>query len=142
MDNPQPEKLELSRTQPQDLRIYFMIARPIKLEIANEKVIAILAYDIDSAVNKAKTMAQGLEIIYYGQTLPVKELIDKIYLDSVIIPPPALEAPKTIQSEEAKPPDVKRLNREQFKWGLLLVLNEFVKVAEDKQKLKEIIEKI
>jgi hypothetical protein len=142
METPQPvpqpkdEKLELSRIQPQDLRIYFMIARPIKLEIANEKVIAILAYDIDSAVMKARMMAQGLEIVYYGQSLPIKELIDKIYLDNVLIPPPTEEA-KVLES-----PDIKKLNKEQFKAGLLLVLNDLVKVEEDRIKLKEIIEKL
>lgn len=137
MDTPQPEKLVLTREQSSDLRIYFMIARPLNIQIANEKVIAILAYDIDSAITKAKTEAQDLNVVYYGQNLPVKELINKIYLDNVIIPPPE-ETIKVIQPKE----DIKKLNKEQFKVGLLLVANEYVKVAGDRKILKEIIEKI
>lgn len=137
MEKPQPEKLELSRTEPSDLKIYFMISRPIKLELTNEKVIAILAYDIESALVKAKVIAQGLEVVYYGQALPVRELINKLYLDNVIVPPPA-EPSKTIEPEK----EIEKLSIQQFKAGLLMVLNDFLKVETDRKKLKEIIKKI
>jgi len=136
METPQAEKFKLTQDHPSDLRIYFMIARPIHLQIANEKVVAILAYNIDTALNRAKTEAPGLEIVYYGQTTTVKELIDKLYLDTPILPPASKEI-KTVQ-----PLEIKKLNKEKFKAGLLFVLEEFVKVEGDRKKLKEIIEKI
>jgi len=137
MEQEPKEKLALTQEQVADLRIFFMIARPLNIQITNEKVIAILAYSFDTAINKARTEAQGLDIVYYGQTLPVKELISKLYLDNVIILPPSSEIPKVIQPE-----DIKKINKEAFKAGLLLVLSDYVEVDADRDKLKEIIDKI
>ena len=132
---PQPnKKLNLKVDEVLELKVWFMIARQPKIEIQNEKVIAVLAYRLEDALAKAKEEAKELTLVFHGQAIPVRELIEKIYLEGVVSPPPV--EPSTIKEVPKE-----KMSQETFKASLLLVLNEFCP-PEDKENLKKIIEKI
>ena len=132
---PQPtKKLDLKRDEVLDLRIYFMVARKEDIKVSNEKVVASLAYNLEGALERAKEESKGLNLAYHGQNIPVKELIDKIYLGDNITPPPDGE-------EKIEPVNVEKLSKEQFLAGLSMALEEFAE-EKDKEVLREIIKKI
>ena len=132
---PQPkEKLNLKRDEVLDLRIYFMVARKEDIKVSNEKVVASLAYNLEGALERAKEEAKGLNLAYHGQNIPVKELIDKIYLDGQI-------TPQSDGEEKIELVNLEKLSKEQFLAGLSMILEEFVG-EEDKEVLKDIIKRI
>jgi len=130
---PQTEKLNLQDTTPSPLKIYLFILRKPEIKIEEEKSAIILAFGLDSALAKAIQISEGWNIVYHGQNMPVKNLIDALYLEEAILPQSdteSIEIPK------------EKLGLEKFKAGLLLAINDLVKDPEDKQKLKEIINKL
>lgn len=127
------EKLDLKREETKDLRIYFFIARTPEIKVEQEKCVAVLAYDLENALIRASQEAKGLGIVFHGQSSTVKELIEKIYLEGVISPP---------TTEVIEPVIKEKLSLEQFKSGLLMILEEYVKDEKEKVELKTIIEKL
>ena len=130
---PQTEKLNLQNNTPSPLKIYLFILRKPKIKIDEEKSAIVLAYNLDSALIKATQMDVGWNVHYHGQNMPVKNLIDALYLEQTILP--------QTNSEPIEIPKEK-IGLEGFKAGLLLAANDLLKEPEDKQKLKEIINKL
>ena len=130
----QPDKkLNLKIDEVLELKIYFMIARQQDIKIPNEKVVASLAYNLEGALEKAREEAKGLNLAYHGQNIPVKDLIEKIYLEGVISPI------TTEPSSEITKPD---MTKQQFLFNLLLVADTFVADKEEKDELKRLLSKI
>lgn len=132
----QEPKLELEKDLGKSpLMVYFFIVFPPEIQVKNEKCAAIMSYDLETAITKAQIEAKGLGLFYTGQKTPITDLISKLHIEGIISPP-------TTEEKVIEPLPPKKLSKESFKAGLLLVLNEFLKVEEDKIKLKEIIEKL
>lgn len=127
-------KLELEREIKSPLLVYFFIIHQPEAKLKDEKCVAVMAYDLESAIFRAGQEAKNLAIFYTGQKVPIIDLIAKLQLDNIISPPTKKEEIVEIPKE--------KLNLENFKAGLLLAAEELIKVEEDKQKLKEIIEKL
>ena len=110
----------------------------MKIEIKNEAVLAIIGYKLEDALARARQEAQELPLVYTGQNSLVQDFINRLYLDSSVIPP---------IGEPIKPLSKKKLVKEEFKASLLLTLNEpqkwEMKISKkDKKLLSEIIEKL
>ena len=130
----QEPKLELNRQEKQELKLYFFIARQPNIEVQNEKVIAVLAYELESALLRGKQEAKELNIIYHGQAIPIREVIEKIYIEGVLSPPTTTEKLPEIPRE--------KLSIEQFKAGLVLAAENLCQNEEQKKQLKELIENL
>lgn len=128
-------KLNIKREEPQDLRIFFFIARTPEIKIEQEKCIAILSYDLETALVRASQESKGWGLVFHGQSTTIRELMERIYLDGIVSPPTTnLEAVEQISKE--------KLSLEQFKAGLAYAAEELVKNEEEKAKLKEMIKKL
>lgn len=134
MPKAQAKKFKLEKKTKEELKIYFMIARPQSIKIPNEAVLGILAYNLEDALLKAQGLIPEFNIVFHGQIATVKELLNKIYLEQNVIVPPKK---KLIEIK----PEPEKLSREQFKAGLMLALEEFTK-GRNKKELKKIIEKL
>jgi len=143
-------KLELTREEHQELRIYFFIGRKQVIEIGmgifpipkptqvEERVIFALAYKLEEAFEKAKLKEPGFALTFNGQSMTVRELLSQLQIDGVVSPPTGKEPPRV---EEPIPPA--QLNFQQFKAGLLFAANEekiIYQNPEDRETLKRIIE--
>jgi len=129
------EKLELKRTKEQDLRLFFMIGRKLS-PMPEEKIIAILSFQLEDAFIKAKTTYLGFNLIYNGQNILMRELLEKLQVEGSVSPPTSRE-----ERVEEEPLSPERINFEQFKNCLLLAVDEFTK-PEDKETLKNIIKEL
>jgi len=139
-------KLELTREEHQELRIYFFIGRKNIIELSvfpmppqkEEKIIFALAYKLEEAFEKAKLKEQGFALTFNGQSMTVRELLSQLQINEVVSPPTSEEPAKI---EEPIPPA--QLNFEEFRAGLLFTANEdeiVYKNPEDRETLKRIIE--
>lgn len=134
----EPSKLKLKREvhEEEKLKIFFMFVKNDNTVPIGEQIAAIIAYRPQEAVSKAMQDYPGRNIFYQGQSVIVEDFIKQVYLLDKI------EMNIENQPLGIIPPiDTKRLSKEQFKSGLLLVLDNFTK-EEDKEALKSIIEKI
>ena len=122
-------KIPLTNLKKEDLKLFFLISRPLKLNIDNEKVELVLDFNLEGVMKQLK-MPQGFTATYKGN-LTINQLLEKIQLDN-----------KVSIGSEAKVIDHKKMNKKQFKNSLMLVADTFVKKAKDKKVLKEIIERI
>lgn len=129
------QKLELTRQEAQDLRIFFMIGKKV-VPILEERVMFSLAFKLEEAFEKIKLESPGYLLLYTGQNMTVKELLEGLQFNKVVSPPTNKE--ESIR-EEPLPPE--QLNFEQFRNCLLLVAEEYVK-PEDQERLKEIIKEL
>ena len=127
------EKLELKRTEEQDLRLFFLIGRKLSL-IPEERIIVILAFKLEDAFVRAKTTYPGFGLTYNGQNILMKELLEKLQTEGNVSPPTAQKV-----WEEPLPPE--KLKFEEFRNCLLLVADEYT-MEKDKETLKEIIERL
>lgn len=130
----QSEKLNLQNNNPYPLKIYLFILREKEIKINEEKSAIVLAYDLDSALGKATQVSNGWNIYYHGQSMPVKNLIDALYLEETILPSSQSDSQVDIPKE--------KLGLEEFKSGLLLVADSYVKDDKDKVEIKRIINSI
>jgi len=119
-----PEKLKLEKAE--ELKLYFFIGRKNDIRIEGEKCISVLAYDLETALKKARESEKDA-IVYHGQSISVRSLTSKIAQEEVSV-------------EKGNIPQV--LGKEQFKRCLLLSANELVKDPLDKESLMKIINKI
>ena len=123
------DKLELTRDDRQDLTLYFFIAkRPNE-----ERVVAILAFQLEDAFQGAKQEAMGFILVFTGQKVPMKELLFRLQIDRTISPP---ISPEKVKAEQ--PLSAEKINFESFKNGLLLVVDDYVEFK-DKEVLKGIL---
>jgi hypothetical protein len=127
MINQPTEKFEIKRTEEQDLKIFFMMGR----KLSEERIIATIAYKLEDAFIKAKKDYPGFSLIYNGQNVTVRELLEKLQLEESISPPVDNRV-----EEEPLPPE--KIKFEQFRQGLMLVVDEYTK-GKDKEELKKII---
>jgi len=67
--------------------VFFFIVRSGVYRIPNEAVLAVLAYDLETALARAKNDAGALDITYRGQNISIYRLIEKLHLDTVVSPP-------------------------------------------------------
>ncbi len=123
------KKFSLGRKEEQPLKLYFFICRPVKINIKNEAVLAIIGYKLEDAILQAQKDSKGGMFTYTGQNVIVKDLVDKISLEA-----------ETLTEK-------KKVGKEQFKAGLLLALNESQELGmkiskKDKVFLKEVISKL
>ncbi len=124
----QTKKLKLETDIKQELKLYFMITRPVAVNVSNEFVQPILAYNLESAVREArKNIPSNFSLVYHGQVISVKEFLSKIHLgkEKVLL--------------EHK---VKTSSKKQFVWDLMLTADKFLKDEKDKKALKRLIKKI
>ena len=132
------EKLKLTREESQELRIFFMIGkRPLRNMIVEEKVVAILAYQLEDAFSKAKKENPGFGLLYHGQNTTVRELLSQLQTDSVVSLPTHSEEGRV---EKPDPPE--KISLEQFRTGLMLVADEYVTDPNDQKELKRIISEL
>ncbi len=122
-------KLELTRNGKQDLMLYFFVAKKIN----DERVVAILAYQLEDALQRAKQEAVGFTLFYNGQKTSMRELLLRLQTGGVIFPASDLQE---IRQEQSLPAE--KISFENFKSCLLMALDDYV-IIEDKDKLKEII---
>ena len=132
------EKMELTRKQDQELKIFFMIGRR-PLPVPEERIVAILAYILEDALEKAKHDYPGFGLFYNGQSMTVKELLEKIHSQGTVISPPTHSSvSKELRIEEKKSEPPEKIGFDQFKNGLMLVVDDYLQ-GEDKETLKRII---
>ena len=131
-DNPQ-EKLELKRTEEQDLRLFFIMGKK-QLPIPEERIIVILAFQLEDAFLRAKTTYPGLGLTYNGQNILMKELLEKLQTEGSVSPPTAQRV-----EEEPLPPE--KLRFEEFRNCLLLAADSYAKIK-DREMLKDIIKRL
>ena len=117
----------------QELRIFFMIGRKL-LPKPEEKVVAILAYQLEDAFENAKKDNLGFGLLYNGQNMTIRELLAKLQTDSVVSPPVHQE-----EKRMEKPHSPERISFEQFRTGLMLVIDKFITDPKDQKELKRII---
>ena len=130
----QAQKFKLQEDVKQDLKLYFTIARPVNLNVPNESIQATLAYNLESAIAMARQgMPSNFFIVFHGQVVGVKELLNKIYLEQKVL----LPTQETFIAE----PETEKLGKEAFVAGLMLAADEFVK-GKDREVIKKILKKI
>ncbi len=140
------EKLQLTREEHQELRIYFFIGErkvmdtggflPIPMPSSIErKCMYAIAYKLEEAFEITKKLDPGWSCFYTGQNTTVREFLEHLQIDQ-FVSPPKTEEPKL---EEADPP--KKISFEQFRLNLLLVADDYVK-PEDRETLKRIISEL
>ena len=130
------KKLELPRTEEQDLRMFFIIGKRVVPPPIEERVIAPLGYKLEEALGKAKIKYPGFNLFYNGQNMTVRELLEQLRTNGSI-------SPSTEQGEarEEEPLPPEKLRFEQFRNCLLLVVNEYVP-EKDRDTLKDIIKQL
>lgn len=132
MESQIEKKFKLSRKAKQDLKLWFFIVHPGKPYIRNEAILAIIGYDLETAQIRANSDAKGIPLTYTGQNAIVRDFVNQIYLGDSIIP--SIKGP-----EQIKPVSKEKLSKEQFKVGLTMAMEEFVKSKEDKELLNKVI---
>jgi len=133
METQPQEKLELKRTEEQDLRLFFLIGRKLS-SIPEERIIVILAFKLEDAFVRAKTTYPGFGLTYNGQNILMKELLEKLQTEGNVSPPTAQKV-----EEESLPPEV--LSFERFRYGLILAAEEYAS-ENDRETLKNIIKQL
>jgi len=118
-------KLDLILKTDKELRLYFMIGRNIK----DEKVVAIIGYELESVLQTAQQQNLGYNIIYKGQNVLIKDLLGRIKVGEDIVGESVIEAKQ-------------ETSKESFVNGLKLVADRFVEGSNDKRSLKRILDKI
>lgn len=143
MDQPPQETIRVSPTQlklnkefSEKLKLFFMFVKNNPSPPAGESIGCIIAYRAEDAVSRGIRDYPTKNIFYQGQFIEVENLIKQLYTQDGKIEISA--GPDQVQ---VKPMPKEKLSREQFKSGLLMVLNEFTP-KEDQETLKGIIEKI
>ncbi len=131
----QVEKFKLKKKTEQDLKLYFFIVHPGKPYIKNEAILAIIGYDLESAQIRANQDAKGIPLTYTGQNAVIKDFVNQLYLRDLVIP--SVKTPESI-----KPISKEKLSKEQFKLGLIMVMEDFIKSKKDQEVLNEIIGKL
>lgn len=125
-------KLPVVDKQDRDLRLYFLVYRPIQLSVPNEGMAAILSYDLDKAIERAK---QIVPLNYFMVCLgykTVKELLEVIQIEGSLI----------IKSgEKQELPSIEKISIEQFRNGLMLVANEYCE-PKDREILLDILKRV
>ena len=135
-------KLELEKEIKSPLMVFIFLTHPPEIQLTTAKGILVLAYDLETAMNRAGYEMRKVQEIknwkmfYTGQKINVSEFIAKLELDKTVFP--------LSQQEEKTGTSVQnnRLNISQFKAGLLLAAEELVKVEKDKETLKDIIKRL
>ncbi len=130
----QVPKLTLKREEEQELKVYFFIARQDKIEVQNEMVQATLAYRLEDALLRAKQEAKEWQVVYHGQNVPVRELIEKIYIEKSIAPP--------ITDEKLPEIPQKEMTKQNFIWNCLLLADKFIEDPQKREQLKELLKEI
>ena len=93
-----------------------------------EKVIAILAYELESALRQANMSNPGFSVVVTGQSIPAKELLAKIKAHNVIAPTRIIGKPKPVKAKE--------MSFEQFKCNLMLAADNFINGKDQKALMK------
>lgn len=135
------EPLELKRNGKDDLCIWFLISKPAPIKIDGEKVVSVLAYDLPSAMERAKKEAPGQALFFMGQKTPVKDLLKKLVLGD---DPMAKMVKTALEAVEIEPTEVKgrKMGKERFKNSLLLTAETMIKSSEDRKVLEGIVKKL
>ena len=123
-------KLGLTLQRDQELRLYLMIGTTVITNAiipkAEQKVIAIAGYDLESTLAEARKTNPDCLIVYKDQTILFKDLLGKIK-DGV---------------GEVKVVETKEPSKETFITGLKLVADRFVTNKRDKASLLRVLERI
>ena len=133
------KKMELTRKQEQELKLYLFIGKmavPSKVKGSTqvaEKVIAILGYTLEEALRRGNLSNPGFSVLITGQSIPAKELLAKINSHNAVIAPI-----RTMLGSKPKKVKAKKVSFKQFKCNLMLAADSFAK-GEDKKVLKKII---
>ena len=127
-------KLELERETKSPLMVYFFIIHSPELKLKEEKCVAVMAYELETALIRAGQEAKGLSLFYTGQKTPITELISKLHLDNVISPP----------TSEEKLPEIpqKELTKRQFIWNILYAADKLISDPTKRQQLKDLLKEI
>jgi len=125
-------KLPIVDQQERELRLYFMVSRPIQLSIPNEGIAAILSYDLDEAAKKVRKIIPINYFVSYLGYKTVNDLLKDIQLEGTVVVEP--EGNKEVLAKE-------KISAEQFRNGLMLVANDYCS-EEDKNIIISILEKV
>ena len=125
-------KIPLTNLRKEELKLFFLISRPIKLDIANEKVELVLDFNLEGVMKNLK-LPQGFTAAYKG-SLTISQLLEKIQLENKV----SVGNESKVIDQPAK----KKMNKKQFKNSLMLVADKFVKKAKDKKVIKKIIKEL
>jgi len=127
-------KLELERETKSPLMVYFFIIHSPELKLKEEKCVAVMAYELETALIRAGQEAKNLSLFYTGQKTPITELISKLHLDNVISPPTSEEQLPEIPQKE--------MSKQSFIWNLLYAVDNFIEDPEKRQQLKDLLKEI
>ena len=125
----QPEiKQPLKRRKDEELKLFFLISRPVQLNIANEGIQVVLGFNLEEVIGKIK-IPPNMFLLFKG-SLPVNELLNKVQLNESV----------SFGEKEEIPP--REINKERFRNNLLLASDNFVKDEKDKEEIKRIIKSL
>lgn len=125
-------KLNLIDTRKQELKLFFWLTRQ------NNSIEVALGYDIeDSLKTLNQRLPAGIPLSYKG-FMTVSGLLSQVKDDKKEVKKEARKGAR----KEVKMENTKKMNKEQFKNSLLLVLNDFIKRDGEKKALTKIIKKL
>lgn len=134
--------MEISRTVKEELKIFFMCAKPIRKNTGFiEKYVGIVAYHHEQAIKKAiqfygASPESGIGIYSHGDFETIENMFRMINTEKIKQEIIAENTPIKSGTE------VKKMSFETFKASLIMSSEEYIADPKDKKVLKSIIEKI
>jgi len=136
-DSPE-NKFELTINEPQELKIYFFIGRKVlDMNHFEEKIISMVAYNLETALEQGRKDYEGYVVTYNGQNTTVKSFLTKLNVDFGMFnaePAPSMKF-------EFPPLTPQEVSFEQFRCNLLFVADRYVS-EKDREALKQIIKNL